>query len=195
MSGEHNTNKQDLPELPSVGIIISGTDSLQKQKTVESIDNQIHKSYKIYLDSSEAPCKMFNSMEKTEDIYCFMRDGDNFVGAGLLKEVAGRMGFDKLIAGMYYDCYITEKEEVLSQIFLPPHDTETFPNLLGSFPIFVRASMCKDFPMDENLNSLYNHNLLLRLSSEGIIVHSPILGFSLKKVDMDLSKDLQYLGI
>jgi len=194
MSGEHNTNKQDLPELPSIGIIISGTDNLQKQKTVESIKNQSYESYKIHLDPSEAPCKMFNSMEKKEDIYCFMRDGDVFEGSSLLKQVAGRMSFDKLIAGMYFDCYVMEKEEIFSQIFLPPHDVETFPNLLGSFPIFVRASMCEQFPMDENLNSLYNHNLLLRLSSKGIIVHTPILGFRLKKVDMDLSKDLQYLS-
>jgi len=35
---------------------------------------------------------------------------------------------------------------------------------------------------------------LLRLSSKGIIVHASILGFRLKKVDMDLSNDLQYLS-
>ena len=194
MSEQHNTNTSNMSQLPSVGIVISGLDALARKKSVESIENQTYDNYEIFINEDESPTSFFNNLEKNHGVYCFIRAGDKFYEMNILTRAANRMQRDKLIGGIYFDCCIEGKDASVNQILLPPYDTETFPNLLGMFPVFIRASICQQFPMDENLDSLYNHNLLLRISSKFMIIHDDALGFSLHKYENDLSSDIAYLS-
>tara|TARA_Y100001963_G_C6679946_1_gene399356 strand:- start:391 stop:978 length:588 start_codon:yes stop_codon:yes gene_type:complete len=193
MSEQHNTNTSSMPELPSIGIVISGSDVLARKKTIESIEKQTYDNYEILINEDDSPCSFFNSLEKSHGAYCFVRAGDRFYELSVLTRAASRFSRDSLVRGIYFDCCIEGKDDSVNQVLLPPYDTETFANLLGMFPIFVTSSVCEEFPMDENLDSLYSHNLLLRISSKYMIIHDNSLGFALHKYENDLSSDIAYL--
>ena len=194
MSEQHNTNTSNMPQLPSIGIVISGPDALARKKTVESIEKQSYDNHEIIINEDDVPCSFFNNLNKQRDLYCLLRAGDKFYDPSVLTRAASRIGRDSLVGGIYFDCCIEGKDDSVNQLLLPPHDIETFPNLLGMFPVFVRSSVCQQFPMDENLNSLYNHNLLLKISSKWVIIHDNSLAFSLNKYENDLSSDIAYLS-
>ena len=183
-----------MPKLPSIGIVISGPDVLARKKSVESIEKQTYDNYEIIINEDDVPCSFFNNLDKKHGVYCFLRAGDKFYELSILTRAASRISRDSLVGGIYFDCCIEGKDDSVNQILLPPHDTETFPNLLGMFPVFVKASVCDQFPMDENLNSLYAHNLLLKISSKWMIIHDDALAFSLHKYENDLSSDIAYLS-
>jgi hypothetical protein len=193
MSEQHNTDTSSVPELPSIGIIISGSDALARKKTIESIEKQTYDNHEILINEDDSPCSFFNNLDKTHGVYCFVRAGDKFYDLSILTRAASRFSRDSLVGGIYFDCCIEDKDDLVNQILLPPYDTETFPNLLGMFPIFVNTSVCEQFSMDENLSSLYNHNLLLKISSKYMIIHDDSLAFSLHKYENDLSSDIAYL--
>ena len=60
MSEQHNTNTSSVPELPSIGIVISGSDVLARKKTIESIENQTYDNYEILINEDDSPCSFFN---------------------------------------------------------------------------------------------------------------------------------------
>ena len=52
MSEQHNTDTSSVPELPSIGIVISGSDVLARKKTIESIE-QFEKLKNLELQKRE----------------------------------------------------------------------------------------------------------------------------------------------
>ena len=103
-----------------------------------------------------------------------------------------KLSENKFIGGVYGDDSVKEGG-VLQEFYFPPHDHQTFSKLIGVFPIFFKLQAIREEPLDENLQHLYGHNTLVKISQASIVSHIPELLFSLEPREINIESDINYL--
>jgi len=192
MLREHNTNNDTSAELPEVAIVLTGKGSKSIDKTEGSVVEQSYKNVTILQNTKESPPVFFNRIAKEHAIYGFMSAGDRFASKNSLQDIVNKLSESKFIGGIYADACIKENE-IVQEFYFPPHDHQTFPNLVGVFPIFFKLQAIQEEPLDENLEYLYGHNTLLKISQSSIVSHIPKLLFSLETREINIESDIKYL--
>ena len=192
MPREHNTNNDNSSNLPSVAIILTGKGSKSIGKTESSIAEQSYRNATVLQNTEESTPVFFNRLVKDCEIYGFMNTGDIFASKNSLQDIVSKLSENKFIGGIYADSCIKESE-VVREFYFPPHDPQTFPNLVGVFPVFFKLQAIQQEPLDENLEYLYGHNTLVKISQSSIISHIPETLFTLATREVNIESDINYL--
>ena len=191
MPREHNTNNDNSSNLPSVAIILTGKGSKSIGKTESSIAEQSYRNATVLQNTEESPPIFFNRMVKDHEIYGLMSAGDRFASKNSLQDIVNKLSENKFIGGVYADAHV-EEGDIIQEFYFPPHDPQSFPNLIGVFPIFFKLEAIQE-PLDENLEYLYGHNTLVKVSQSSVVFHIPELLFSLAPKEINIESDMNYL--
>jgi len=179
-----------LPKLPKLTIIVTGKNQKDFDKTVKNIEAQGYRNIDIVKNRESLP-KFFNSITKDSDYYGFIFAGDR-LEKNAINLIMSKFASSEYIGAVYSDLKV-QNEDIPYQFYMPPHDQTTFGQILGIFPFFISKSVSA-IEMDENLENLYGHNLLLRASTKYIINHIPKALFRLKYKEVDLESDMKYIN-
>ena len=192
MPREHNTNNEDMPQLPEVAIILAGIGASSLEKTEDSVQEQSYKNVTVFQSKDSPVTSFFNNMNKAHKIYGLMSAGDTFASNDSLRDIVDKLLENKFIGGVYGDACVS-KDGLTQEFYLPPHDHRTFSGLTGAFPVFFKLEAMQDNTLDENLKYLYGHDILVKISSSFIVSHMPKLLFNLTSKQVDIEEDANYL--
>ncbi len=192
MSRKHNTGNEDMSQLPEVAIVLAGSGISSLQKTKDSIQEQSYKNVVALEAGRDTSPSFFNSIDRSHKIYGLMNVGDVFASRNSLKDIVDKFLENKFIGGVYGDANV-KGEELVQEFYFPPHDHQTFSNLIGVFPVFFTSEAAENNMLDENLKYLYGHDILVKISNSFIISHIPELLFNLTPKQIDIKEDISYL--
>ena len=192
MSREHNTDNNNISELPRVAIILTGKGSRLIGKTEDSVVEQSYKNVTVLQNREDTPAAFFNGLDKAHEIYGFMGAGDVFESKNSLQDIVNKLSESKFIGGAYADVRIKDGE-IVQDFYFPPHDHQTFQKLIGVFPVFFKLQAIEGQPLDENLKYLYGHDTLIKVSQTSIVSHIPEVLFNLAAREINIEEDINYL--
>ena len=192
MLREHNTNNDDLPKLPRVAIILTGNISKDIKETEDSLAEQSYKNFVVLQNKEKFTSSFFNELNESYEIYGLLNAGDKFNTKDSLQTIVTKLFESKFIGGIYGDSCV-KQNEVTQQFYFPPHDHETFPRLLGIFPIFFKKGAVEEVPLNENLEYLHGYDALINISKKFVVSHIPELLFKLKHKEINIEQDINYL--
>ncbi len=192
MLREHNTSDNDLPELPQLAIILTGSSLKLTEETQSSVEEQSYKNVTVLHNKEESTPVFFNRLNKEHEIYGFMNSGDTLASEDSLQILVNKLYENKFIGGAYADTCV-KQDGLIQELYFPPHDHQTFSKLIGVFPVFFKLEAIKEGPLDENLKYLYGHNTLSKISNNFIISHIPELLFLLTSKQINIQSDIDYL--
>ena len=192
MLREHNTSNDTLPKLPRVAIILTGKNLKATKKTQESVEEQSYKDVVVLHEEGRSAPLFFNSLAEQYEIYGLMSAGDTLASKDSLQVIVNKLSENKFIGGIYADSCVRENE-TKQEFYLPPHDHQTFSKLVGVFPVFFKAESMQEKSLDENLEHLYGHDILVKISNSFIVSHIPQLLFYLVSRQIDIQEDINYL--
>mgnify|MGYP003636936220 CR=1 FL=1 len=191
MLREHDTGDNDLPKLPRVAIILTGKNLKATEKTQRSVEEQSYKNVVVLQNTEQSTPRFFNNLSERYEIYGLMNAGDTFVSENSLQIIVNKLS-EKFIGGIYADACV-KHGEISQEFYFPPHDHQTFSKLIGVFPAFFKSEAAQDKSLDENLEHLYGHDILVKISNSFIISHIPQSLFYLVSRQIDIQEDINYL--
>ena len=192
MPREHNTDNDNTSGLPQLAIILTGKGSKSIGETESSVSEQSYKNVAVLKNTEQNPPVFFNSLTEAYEIYGFMSAGDVFASKNSLQDIVNKLSESKFIGGIYADACVEEKG-IVQEFYFPPHSHETFTKLVGVFPVFFKSQAIQGEPLDENLEYLYGHSALLKVSQSSIVSHIPEILFNLATRELNIEKDINYL--
>ena len=192
MLKEHNTDNDNLSKFPRVAIILTGSNTKDIKETEDSFAEQSYKYFVILQNKEKSAPTFFNELDESYEICGLLNAGDKFNFKDSLQIIVNKLSESKFIGGIYGDAYI-KQDGVMQKFYFPPDDYETFPRLLGIFPIFFKQEAIKETPLDENLEFLYGHNALMNIANKFVVSHIPELLFQLKHKTINIQQDTNYL--
>ena len=191
MLREHNTDSKDLPELPRVAIILTGKNLKAIEKTQKSVEEQSYTNVVVIQNAEQPAPHFFNNLSEEYEIYGLMNPGDIFASENSLQIIVNKLS-EKFIGGVYADACVRHGE-INQEFYFPSHNHQTFSKLIGVFPVFFKSETMQDKSLDENLQHLYGHDILVKISNSFIISHIPQLLFYLVSRQIDIQEDINYL--
>ena len=192
MSRKHNTGNEDMSQLPEVAIVLAGSGISSLQKTKDSIQEQSYKNVVVIQNAEQPAPHFFNNLSEEYEIYGLMNPGDIFASENSLQIIVNKLS-EKFIGGVYADACVRHGE-INQEFYFPSHNHQTFSKLIGVFPVFFKSETMQDKSLDENLQHLYGHDILVKISNSFIISHIPQLLFYLVSRQIDIQEDINYLS-
>ena len=192
MLREHNTSDNNLSRLPRVAIVLTGKNPKDIKDTEDSLAEQSYQDFALLQNTEMSAPAFFNKLNESYEICGLLNAGDKFDSKNSLQIIVNKLSESKFIGGIYGDVCV-KQDGITQQFYFPPHDHETFPRLLGVFPVFFKQEATQENPLNESLEYLHGYSALVNISKRFVVSHVPELLFQLKHKEISIQKDLNYL--
>ena len=185
------SNRDDVSEHRKVVFYIFSDGSNQEglETTKESVEAQNYDNIELFPCSSVTIKHMLDSLSD-EDVVFLVRAGDSLASEDVCVRLASQITKD--VKCIYCDSMIRSGDDELHQL-LPPFSLDLTLSGYILANVIISADLLKALELNDSLDSLFNHDIILKSSSLSKVTHFAELGFTIPSRAVDIAEESKRL--
>lgn len=165
---------------------------------IEAIKAQTYKEVEFFSGNFEKAATLYNqAILKHNNVKLFgFIDGNCILQKNCVQQISNKLDWStsQFCGAIYTDEYVVNKQGIrVPQYYFPFVKRSFRTNLINPY-IFMNGAI-KTPLFDEQLDSLYYYDALIKVSNSAMIYHIPELLITNRTIPKDVSKDLEKLKI